>query len=258
MLKENLIRFVVLGLIMLLTSGCMNKEATTTLVSAGEGNANNTPVPPPATPPADRPERLLNKYMIQAQADAFGMSVDDLNARLAKGERLEDIAQEKGWTRDDMRAKMPEVLDQAISAALKDGAITQQQADDLKKRAPNAGGSGTGGRAPMNEYAIAAMAEVLGMTPTDVQSRISAGENPMDIVREQGLNPDDYRTKFEAAMTKVINQAVSDGKLTQQQADQMLQRMKEQRPPSPGQGPQGGQPGGSQKGPQGAPPPTPQ
>jgi len=265
-MKKQIIMFVVFSLAIFTMYGCSGQATNPNDASAENARKNGNNNNGKGTPGKNRPNNPLNKYMLQAEADALGISSDDLQARLGKGEKLEDIAQAKGWTQDDLRTKMSDIITKAVDAALKDGAITQQQADAYKQRGagvPNGGPRPDGGRGmgPMDEYTLAATAEVLGVTTTDLQTRITAGENPMDMVRKQGLSFEDYRTKLEAALTKVLNQAVTDGKLTQQDADQKLQQYKE-RPGPGGRGPQGnppdGTPGNPPDAPQGNPPDNPQ
>jgi len=64
----------------------------------------------------------------------------------------------------------------------------------------------------------ALMAEVLGVTVEDVQTARTDG-TMATLVDESGLTPTDLRTKMETAYQAVIDKAVTDGVITQEQAD---------------------------------------
>ena len=88
---------------------------------------------------------LLHDEMIAVYAEKLGVSVDDLNARLANGETLAQIASSKGLTIDQFRALMTDARSQAVDQAVKNGTLSQEQADWMKQRGAGAG-MGNGGR----------------------------------------------------------------------------------------------------------------
>jgi hypothetical protein len=92
-------------------------------------------------------EGILHDTMISVAAQKLGISVDDLNARLAKGETMAQVASSKGLTAEQFTALMKDARTQAIDQAVKDGKLTQTQADWMKQRggAIGNGGMGNGG-----------------------------------------------------------------------------------------------------------------
>jgi hypothetical protein len=86
---------------------------------------------------------LLHDGMIAAYAEALNISVDDLNARLANGETMAQIASSAGLTADQFLSLMNDARSQAIDQAVSDGTLTQTQADWMKLRGA---GMGRGGR----------------------------------------------------------------------------------------------------------------
>jgi hypothetical protein len=82
----------------------------------------------------------LHTYMVTALAGKLGLSVDDINTRLAAGETMYDIALADGVKADDFPALMVEVRTKSLNAAVKAGAITQEQADWMKSRGFSQGG----------------------------------------------------------------------------------------------------------------------
>ena len=91
----------------------------------------------------------LYDYMVNALAQALGITPADFAARRAAGETAYQVALTLGISADKIPALLSEARSKAIEAALADGVITQQQADWMKTRGAQMGmGScdGTGQR----------------------------------------------------------------------------------------------------------------
>lgn len=90
---------------------------------------------------------FMHDDMITAFAQKLGLSADEVNARLAKGETMAQIAASKGFGVDQFQALMTEARSQALDQAVKEGQVTQAQADWMKQRGAGmmAGGRGMRG-----------------------------------------------------------------------------------------------------------------
>jgi hypothetical protein len=79
-------------------------------------------------------------------------------------------------------------------------------------------------------------AEALGLTPEELFADLRAGKSPAKIAEEQGVDVEALYDAMNAArgeaMQQAFQQAVEEGRITQEQADQMLERL-ESRPSSP-------------------------
>ena len=95
--------------------------------------------------PADM-DGPLHDEMVAVFAQKLGLSVDELNARLAKGETMAQIASTKGLTAEQFTALMSDARSQAIDQAVKDGTLTQAQADWMKQRGAGIAAGGRGMR----------------------------------------------------------------------------------------------------------------
>lgn len=96
----------------------------------------------------------LHTYMVTALAEKLGLKVEDVNARLTAGETMYDIAVADGVKAEDFPALMSEIRSQALTAAVKDGVITQEQADWMSSRGFGRGGAMNGngsGTCPMQD-----------------------------------------------------------------------------------------------------------
>lgn len=89
---------------------------------------------------------LLHDEMIAVYAQKLGISVEDLNARLVKGETMAQIASSKGLTADQFTTLMADARSQAIDQAVKNGTLTQVQADWMKQRGAGMVNGGRGMR----------------------------------------------------------------------------------------------------------------
>ena len=88
----------------------------------------------------------LRDYMPAAIADVLGLSVEDVNARLASGETFYTIAQSLGYTTDQLPALMTSVREKAIELATAAGALITDQSAFLlgNQYGGNARANGTG------------------------------------------------------------------------------------------------------------------
>jgi transposase len=79
-------------------------------------------------------------------------------------------------------------------------------------------------------------AEALELTPEEFFAELRAGKSPAEIAEEQGVDVQKVYDAMNAtrgeAMQQALQEAVEDGRITQEQADQMLERL-ENRPSSP-------------------------
>lgn len=86
---------------------------------------------------------LLHDDLVAVYADKLGLTVDELNDRLANGETLSQIAVSKGLTVEEFQTLMTDARSQALDQAVQNGTLTQAQADWMKQRGA---GNGTNGR----------------------------------------------------------------------------------------------------------------
>jgi len=146
------------------------------------------------------------------------------------------IASKLGVARADLDAAEKEAHQEVIGQAVEDGVITQDQADRMLSRLEEGFGFGRmghpGGRGggwmggfkgcPPGDQEW--LAEQLGMTVDELQAELEAGKTIAELAEEKGVDLDAARIE---AMKERIQQAVEDGKMTQEQADWMLQGLEQ-------------------------------
>ncbi len=70
-----------------------------------------------------------------------------------------------------------------------------------------------------------ALATKLGLTSEELTAQINSGKTLAQIAQEKGVSTKDLAAVMETTMETALAQAVKDGKLTQAQADLMIQHM---------------------------------
>jgi hypothetical protein len=122
-------------------SGMMNGQGSRGGMMNGQGNRGGMM----NQNAAGTQDGLLHDGMTAVFAEKLGISVEDLNARLANGETMAQIASSKGLTADQFSTLMTDARNQAIDQAVKDGTLTQAQADWMKQRGAGQMVGGAGG-----------------------------------------------------------------------------------------------------------------
>lgn len=77
---------------------------------------------------------ILHDTMIAVYAQKLNIPVADLETRITNGETMAQIAVSQGLTLEQFGALMVEARAQAVDQALKDGTLTQEQADWMSQR----------------------------------------------------------------------------------------------------------------------------
>jgi polyhydroxyalkanoate synthesis regulator phasin len=129
--------------------------------------------------------------------------------------------------------------EQTVDQMVKDGKITQAQADKMKQAIASGKGFGFGGErgersgkhgdsALMQELRTArmnAMAKLFGLSAADLQAQLKAGKSIKDLQQAKGISDEALKAARHDAVKPILDKAVKDGKLTQAQADHLLQRI---------------------------------
>jgi len=122
------------------------------------------------------------------------------------------LAEALGISVEELQAAQQQAYSAALDQAVENGDLTSEEADLM--RAQQA----------LKDYIDpeALQAEALGMTVEELQAAREEGKSMADLLEEQGLTAAEVRTALQAAYEDAIQQAVSDGVITQEQADLIL------------------------------------
>jgi hypothetical protein len=95
-------------------------------------------------PPAQGGYGWRHDYVEKALAAKLGLTEKQVEDQFASGKTMVQIALDNGIKQEDLANFMNEVHKDSFTSAVKDGVITQEQADWMLQRMQNRGGYGIG------------------------------------------------------------------------------------------------------------------
>ena len=180
----------------------------------------------------------LNPYVKTAVAETLGLSVEELDAAQEGGLRLPDLLEEAGLTEEEFKTAMQEAWPGILEQGVEAGLITQAQMDFILE-------NGLRNLPKMERllypYIQAEIAASLGLSVEDLIEAREAGTKLEALLEEAGLSPEEFRGAMQEAWPEILEDAVNDGLITQDQMDRMLENGWH---PHPGRGPGRRPPGG--------------
>ncbi|HEX8682053.1 MAG TPA: hypothetical protein VF707_07060 [Ardenticatenaceae bacterium] len=122
------------------------------------------------------------------------------------------LAAELSISVEELEAAEDEARASALDAAVAEGLLTQEQADLIEAREA------------LREYVDreAILAEALGMSAEELEAAKAEGQSLSDIIEAQGLDVETVRAEMQAGYEAAVEQAVTDGVITREQADAIL------------------------------------
>ncbi|TVY07644.1 hypothetical protein [Paenibacillus cremeus] len=173
-------------------------------------------------------------------ATVLGTDEATIASDLKAGKTITQIAQDKGLTVDTLLQKLTEAETKSIDDAVTAGKLKQEQADKMKSGLADRlkqmiehpmmmGGKGDGrggfmsgapgfGAGPI----FKSLATIIGTDEATIQTELKAGKTIAQIAQEKAnLSEDALIQKLTEVETKSIDNAVTAGKLKQEQADKM-------------------------------------
>jgi hypothetical protein len=183
---------------------------------------------------------------------AIAASGGDDDRQKAEQSVLADAAKRLNVTPEALRSALGAAEDGQIDQAVKDGKLTQEQADAIKARrakdgsvlgGPGAGGphggpggppgfgGGLGGPGLRFKVgpggALDAAASALGLKRDELLSKLRDGKSIADVAKDEGKSLDDVKKAITDGVTKELDQAVTDKKLTSAQRDKIVKELGE-------------------------------
>jgi hypothetical protein len=180
-------------------------------------------------------------------AGGGGAAVAATSGAGSRSDFLDSVAKHLGVSRQKLDGATKAAATDQVDAQLAAGKITKAQADELKKRieagdVPRlAGGRGFGrgfggpgpgkpGRGLLKAGigdSLTAAAKYLGLTKSDLQTKLRDGQSLADVAKAQGKDLAGLQQTILDAAKADLDKAVADKKLTQSQADDILARVKD-------------------------------
>ena len=209
---------------------------------------------PPAE--ADRPPGGHGPGL-DAAAKALNLSVDDLRSKLEGDKTIAQVAQEQGVDVQTVIDAMVADATAHTDHAVQDGKLTADQANERKAnlqeritKLVNEGkpkGGGPRGHGPK----LDAAAKALGVSTDDLRGQLRDGKTIAQVADDRNVDKQKVIDAMVADATEHIDQAVKDGKLTADQANERKSGLKDRITTLVNDGPQKDREGGP-----GGPPPS--
>ena len=128
------------------------------------------------------------------------------------GNWLENLAEALGITVDELEDAQQQAYAASVADAVAAGQITQEQADQILARHAL--------KSYIDRQAI--LAAALGMSVDDLEAALADDQSIVDLMVERGIDSATLQTNARAAYETAVRQAVADGVITQDQADEIL------------------------------------
>jgi polyhydroxyalkanoate synthesis regulator phasin len=159
----------------------------------------------------------MRKTIAAASIAIGGFGVLGLGAAAIAGAQDDPSNDERGgWVQD------------ALSGLVENGTITEEQADAVEEALEDArpdrgfeGGIGDRGFA-FGFGGISTVAESLGIGEDELRAALADGQTIAAIAEEQGVDVQDVVDDIVAAQRERLDEAVAEGHLTQEEADEFL------------------------------------
>jgi len=168
------------------------------------------------------------------------LDADKLKEELKADKSLAAVAKAQGVSTDDVVALLVEQQEAKLAEAVKAGKLTQEQADKLNENASDRvkamventhQGRGPGKGIGMSfGFGFNKSEELLALLNLDadkLQEALKAGKSLATVATEQGVDADDVVALLVKQTEAQVKEAVSAGKLTQEQADQRSEKLTE-------------------------------
>jgi ribosomal protein S20 len=177
-------------------------------------------------PPAEAGRHGGRAPKLDAAAQALNLSVDDLRSKLEGGKTLAQVAQDQNVDVQTVIDAMVADATARIDQKVQDGELTADQANERKanlneritrlvNEGPQRHGPGSP-RGPKHEAA----AQALNLSVDDLRSKLRDGKTLAQVAQEQNVDVQKVIDAMVAEATAHIDQAVQDGKLTADQANE--------------------------------------
>ena len=150
----------------------------------------------------------------------------------------DDVAQRLGITTERLQAAFKASLTARVDAALAAGKLTPEQAAKLKERIAGAKGLGLGAKRGFaakqqallkgigaRAKSLGAAADYLGLTREELRTELQGGKSLAQVATAEGKTVDGLVSAILAPVKERLAKAVSAKRLTQQRADELLERL---------------------------------
>jgi hypothetical protein len=159
-------------------------------------------------------------FISQEVLDLLKLDKQSLADKLKAGKTLAQIAAEQGVSRDDLKKTMTDSFDKRLEEKKK---MFNDHLDKLIDSKIQPGKMSDGSKRMIKPMiSLESAASVLGMSGGDLKKQLVSGKTLADLAKEKGIDVQKVIDAEKQSIIDGLNQAVKDGKMTQQQADEQI------------------------------------
>ncbi len=185
-----------------------------------------------------RGQRLLAKA--EVLEEVLGLTAEEIRAGMTDGKSLADLAAEQGVESDALVEALIEAANERIDEALAEERIDADRAEELRadldervaemvERTPPEDFGERGDRSHRGPRfgGSEVLEDVLGLTAEEIRAGLADGKSLADLAAEQGVSTDDVAAALVDAATERIDEAVDEGKIDAEQAEDRKAELEE-------------------------------
>ena len=203
-----------------LASGAQDATTSTT-VAPGANDANDANGDAGHGMGGDHGRGGRGGINLEVAATTLGITTDELRTQLEAGKSLAQVAEAEGVEKQtliDALVKAGEAKLDEAKADLPDRIAEMVDATHTPGEMGGHEGRGPGGRGPGLESA----AKALGVSEDDLKTALQDGKTIAEVAKDKGVDKQTVIDALVADAKAKTAEAVTDGKLTQEQADERL------------------------------------
>ncbi len=146
---------------------------------------------------------------------------------------IDDAAKQLGIPSSKLSGALKQALANQVDAAVADGRLTKEQGAELKQRLdsgdyPLIGGLHRGGGHHFGFFGgLDAAAGYIGLTEAQLRTQIESGKSLAQVAKDHGKSADGLIAALVTNTKQELAKAVSAGRITQAQANEMLTGLKQ-------------------------------
>lgn len=148
------------------------------------------------------------KAAFEAAAKTLGMSTDDLKAALKSGKTMDELAQSKGVSKDQLTSAISGAITGADSSVSTDRA--QQMAQRMEAGPPAGGHKHHGGHHGGAGKALDAVASALNLTADQLRTKLHSGQSLTDVAKAAGMDSATLKSTITGALTSADSSLTAD------------------------------------------------
>ena len=178
-----------------------------------------------------RGDRIMGT-LVDAVAEASGLTAEDVLPELRDGKTFAEILTENGLDPATVLADVTATMTEEINQALADGNISANNAERALEELPGLLEAAMNGELKdrvreqvvgrLEDTALGVLAEMAGVDVEDVAKDVATPPSLAEIAESYGLDADAVIAEIEARITEQVNQAVTDGDISEEDAADIL------------------------------------